>query len=103
MRYNGTLRYEILAGGGTDEFGEPIEAQSSWSDPLPCSIKTNNDNRRGKYEDGEFRQASFTILVECVPFPHNRVKLERLGENLGEYGVMSAEPLTSVGRTQIVV
>lgn len=103
MRYNGTLRYEILTGGGVDDFGEPIEAQSCWSEPLSCSIKTNNDNRRGRYEDGEFRQASFSILVECIPFPYNRVKLERMGEKLGEYRVMSAEPLTTVGRTQIVV
>ena len=93
MRYNGTLRYEILTEGGIDE----------WSDPLPCSIKANSDNRKGRYEDGEFRQASFTILVECIPFPYNRVKLERMGENLGEYRVMNTEPLTTVGRTQIVV
>ena len=82
---------------------EPLRARSDWSDPLPCSIKTNSDNRKGRYEDGEFRQASFTILVECIPFPYNRVKLERMGENLGEYRVMNAEPLTTVGRTQIVV
>ena len=63
----------------------------------------HSDNRKGRYEDGEFRQASFTILVECIPFPYNRVKLERMGENLGEYRVMNAEPLTTVGRTQIVV
>lgn len=103
MIYNGTLRYEILAEGGINEWGEPIEAQSTWSEAIPCSIKTNSDNRKGQYEDGEFRQASFTILIECIHFPYNRIKLERMGENLGEYRVMSAEPLTTVGRTQIVV
>ena len=96
--YYGLNADEVLS-----EWGEPIKAQSAWSEAIPCSIKTNSDNRKGRYEDGEFRQASFTILVECIPFPYNRVKLERMGENLGEYRVMNAEPLTTVGRTQIVV
>lgn len=103
MRINGLLRYEILSDGGIDEFGEVIAPTSEWSEPIPCSIKTNNDNRKGVYEDGEFRQASFTVLVELMPFPHNRIKLERYDEQLGEYRIMSAEPLTSVGRTQILV
>lgn len=103
MRINGLLRYEVLKGGGIDEYGEVIAPSSEWSDPVPCSIKTNSDNRKGIYEDGEFRQASFTILVELVTFPHGRIKLERYDEQLGEYRVMSAEPLTSVGRTQILV
>lgn len=103
MRTNGYIQYEVLSGGGINEFGEAITPISEWSEPIPCSIKTNSDNRKGKYEDGEFRRASFTILVELMSFPHNRIKLERYGEQLGEYRVMSAEPLTSVGRTQILV
>lgn len=104
MRTNGTLRYEMLNGGGLNEWGEVADtAQSAWSAPIPCSIKTNSDTRKGKYEDGEFRQASFLILVEVMPFPHVRVKLERHGEKLGEYRVLSSEPLTTVGRTQIMV
>ena len=68
MRYNGTLRYEILTEGGIDEWGEPIEARSDWSDPLPCSIKTNSDNRKGRYEDGEFRQAYWLHSI-FIDFP----------------------------------
>jgi hypothetical protein len=103
MRANGILRYEIVSGGELNEYGEPIAAQSSWSDPIPCSIKTNSDTRKGKYEDGIFRQASFTILIELAAFPHKRISLERNGESLGEFDILSSEPLTSVGRTQIVV
>ena len=103
MRTNGFLRYESISGGGLNEYGEPISAQSSWSDPLPCSIKTNSDTRKGKYEDGIFRQASFLILIELKAFPHLRISLERNGEDLGEYDVLSSEPLTTVGRTQIMV
>ena len=49
------------------------------------------------------RMASFTIMIELAEFPYNSVKLERLGEYLGEYQVLNAEPLTSVGRTKITV
>lgn len=87
-----------------NEFGELVESTSLWSEPIPCHIKTNSDNKRGKYEDGEFRQASFTILTEQMDnLSFNRVRLERQGEDLGEYGVMNAENIESQNRTQILV
>ena len=87
-----------------NEFGELVESTSLWSEPIPCHIKTNSDNRRGKYEDGEFRQASFTILTEQMDnLSFNRVRLERQGEDLGEYGVMNAENIESQNRTQILL
>lgn len=105
MRYNGTLKYQTLTENGqVNEYGEPVAAQVSWSDPVPCSIKTNSDTRKGRYEDGEFRMASFTVLIEYREgFAAERVKLERLGEDLGEFQVISVEPLTTVGRIQIMV
>lgn len=104
MRTNGTLRYEIVSGGGLNEFGEVDgTVQESWSEPIRCSIKTNHDTRKGKYEDGEFRQASFLILIERREIASERIKLERLGESLGEYRILNIELLTSVGRTQIMV
>lgn len=103
MRCNGYIKRFLSQDEAIDEFGEPVAQQTSWSDPIPCSIKTNNDTRKGKYEDGEFRQASFIILIESVGFDAERVKLSRLGEELGEYRIMSVEPLVTVGRTQIMV
>lgn len=105
MRYNGTLKYQTLTENGQmNEYGEPVAAQVSWSDPVPCSVKTNSDTRKGRYEDGEFRHASFTVLVEYREhFAAKRVKLERLGEDLGEFQVISVEPLVTVGRIQIIV
>lgn len=95
----------MIQGASTEnEFGELVESSSSWTDSIPCHIKTNSDNRKGKYEDGEFRQASFTILAEQIDnLSFNRVRLERQGEDLGEYGVMNAENLESQNRTQILV
>lgn len=105
MRYNGHLKYQIVSeGDGLNEYGEPDNStQTSWSDEIPCSIKTNTDTRKGHYEDGEFRQASFVILIEVSQFSAKRVSLERLGEELGEYRVLSVEPLTTVGRIRIIV
>ncbi len=104
MRTNGTFQYQIIVPGEVNEFGEPTEATTVWSDPIACSIKTNSDNRKGKYEDGEFRMASFTVLIENDETAQfDRVKLTRHSEELGEYRVMNREPLTTVGRIQIVV
>lgn len=103
MRTNGTLRYAIITEDGENEYGEAVSSSMEWSEPVPCSIKTNSDTRLGEYEDGEFRKASYQIMIELAEFPYNRVSLERLGENLGEHRVISAEPLTTVGRTKIIV
>lgn len=103
MRTNGYLTYETITEGGLDEFGEVVEAQSVWNAPVKCNIKTNSDTRKGRYEDGEFRQASYTVMVELQEITFNRLRLVRRGEDLGEFRVMTAEPLASVGRTQIVV
>lgn len=106
MRYNGHLKALIVSEGedSFNEYGEPISGeQESWGEEIPCSIKTNSDTRLGKYEDGEFRQASFLVLIELSKFDAVRIKLERLGEDLGERRVLSVEPLTTVGRIQIMV
>lgn len=104
MRTNGTLQYLTTIPASKNEYGEPIPAQSSFSEPIRCSVKTNSDNRKGMYEDGVFRQASFTVLLESRPLEEfNRIKLTRDGEYLGEYQVMSREQLKSVGRISILV
>lgn len=105
MRYNGVLQYQIVSQSEElNEYGEiAIDQSVSWSEDIPCSIKTNIDTRRGKYEDGEFRQASFNILIEVSSIDAKRVRLTRLGEDLGEYRILSVEPLTTVGRILIMV
>lgn len=103
MRTNGTLKYAIITEGGENEYGEVSETTMEWSEPIPCSIKTNSDTRIGVYEDGEFRQASYQIMIELAQFPYNRISLERLGEDLGEHRIISVEPMTTVGRTKIIV
>lgn len=105
MRYNGTIRYEKTTEGGENEFGEPIPAQTGWSESIKCSVKANSDTRKGKYEDGKFRQASYVVLLECQKLPDgiSRVRITRYTENLGEHDIMNIEPLVTVGRIQILV
>jgi len=104
MRINGTLQYQILTPGGLDEVGELTSATAEWSEPIECQITTNSDNRKGVYEDGEFRMASFLVHLEAQHSKDfDRVRLSRQGEYLGEYRIMSREPLTSVGRIKIMV
>lgn len=106
MRTNGTIQYEVVIGGGVNQYGEPIPAEQGWSDPVECAITTVSDSRLGKYEDGEFRQASFMVGIEGELSAYTaikRVKLVRYGEQLGEYRIISVSPLPSVGRTSILV
>ena len=107
MRTNGKLQYQILSPGGIDDNGEPIAPTETWSDAIACSIKTNSDNRRGAYEDGEFRIASFIILLEADAKMNyesiKRISLMRGAETLGEYRVICSESLVTQGRFQIMV
>lgn len=110
MRTNGTLQYEITTGGGVNEYGEPIAPETTRCDPIRCSIHANTDTRRGRYEDGVFRQASFVVLIERnahrdidVIADIKRVRLVRGRESLGEYFVLSVVPAESVGRVEIDV
>jgi hypothetical protein len=110
MRTNGTIYLKLSealqgAESGFDEDGNPIAATAAWGEPIPCSIRNLSDNRKAKYEDGEYRQSSFEVLIEAQrPEQHiYAVRLERYGEELGEFKVKSVEPLFSVGRIRIIV
>lgn len=107
MRTNGTLQYQTLSASSLDENGEPIASRESWSEPIACNIKTNSDNRIGRYEDGEFRVASYTVLLEADAQKQydsiKRVRLFRGAESLGEHRVICSESLSGHGRFQITV
>ena len=105
MRHNGLVWVQAVSGGGVNADGEPVPCLESWGEALDCLIRTNTDNRKGKYVDGEFRAASFTVLLEgrACPCSIRRVRLQRACEALGEYDVISVEPLFTVGRMQITV
>lgn len=105
MRYNGSIQYETTTPGGIDNNGEPTPAETVWSEPIKCSIRANSDTRKGIYEDGKFRQASYVVLIEnqAIPSDIKRLQITRHFENLGEHDILNIELLTTVGRIQIMV
>lgn len=104
MRTNGTIQLGKSSGTVRNEYGEVTGSIVMFGEPIPCSIRTNSDTRKGVYADGEYRRSSYLILIELQNVTDvTRVRLERLGESLGDFDVLSSEPLDTVGRTQIMV
>ena len=105
MRTNGYFQYSIHASNGFNEDGEPIATSPSWSENIPCSIKTIMNNSKGRYEDGKFNQTSYEVLVETanLPIEVTRIKLFRNGFELGEYAVQGLPTPTTMDRIKIVV
>lgn len=103
MKTNGVLSYAIVQEAGLNEYGEPIGGDVSWSVNIPCSIKTNFDNRKGRYEDGEFSQSAYIVHCELIADTFSTVRLTRYGEYLGEYEVQALEHVPDMGRIIILV
>lgn len=79
MRINGTLRYLIYQSSSFDEDGVPMQGTANWSDPVECFIRTITHNNQGTYQDGQWTQASYEVLIErqhleTVP---GRIQLKR--------------------------
>lgn len=91
--------------GGFNEDGEPDATVQSWSDSIPCNIKTVTNTSKGRYEDGKFNQASYEVLVESYHFPIDikRVKLVRGKVELGEFAVQGMPTPTTMDRVIIIV
>lgn len=104
MRTNGILKYCIPSMSFNDD-GEPSWGDTSWSDGMPCLIKPITNNSKGRYEDGKYSQASYEVLVEsaCLPNDINRIKLQRDGQELGEFAVQGIPTPTSMHRTILIV
>jgi len=105
MRTNGTLQvWQSAEDDRLDCNGELVVAAGSWGEAVECSVNTNTDTRKGVYQDGNYRHASFTVLTEApIPYPTGRIRLTRYDEALGEYDVLSIEKMPTVGRVRIIV
>jgi hypothetical protein len=99
---NGTICTKIKTGGGLVN-GNPVRPFENWSDPIPCNIKINQHNNKGKVDGNTFKVASYVVLIETGAFDADMVKLERDGRGLGEFSVQSIDPLDAVGAIKITV
>ena len=133
MRYNGTLRYYLRPEDVTfNEYGEiaepdytgneestsdeavatageevASEPQSDWSDPIRCSVQTTRNDNVRRTADNVERVCSFIVLLPAssgFDFRNrNKVRLERHGEDLGEFEVITSELVQTQGRIKLVV
>lgn len=105
MRTNGTLTYRTGAAAGQfDEDGQPIVADSVWSDPVRCFIKTNTHDNKGVSVSGTFTHEAYEVLIERIPggIDTDTVRLVRDRKNLGEFKVQDIQVLC-LDRIRIIV
>jgi len=100
---NGYISAKIKTGGGLDENGNPARPSEAFGEQIPCRITTNKRNNIGKQNGNTFTVASYEILIEMQPFEAERIKLNQLGKDLGEFSVLWTEYLESVQAVKIVV
>jgi hypothetical protein len=100
---NGIIQGMKVVGGGFDGSGNPIRQTTTWGEPMPCNIKILKSDNLGRYNGNSFTIASYEVLVEDLRFSTTKIKLTLNGNALGEFQVMSIEPLNAVCLSKITV
>ena len=90
--------------GQFDEDGQPIVADSAWSAPVRCFIKTNTHDNKGVSVSGTFTHEAYEVLIERIPggIDTDTVRLVRDRKNLGEFKVQDIQVLC-LDRIRIIV
>ena len=99
------MTYRIGAAAGQfDEDGQPIVADSAWSDPVRCFIKTNTHDNKGVSVSGTFTNEAYEVLIERMPegLDTDTVRLVRGNRELGEFKVQDIQEV-SLDRIKIIV
>lgn len=103
---NGTIEVKRkTGGGGLDPVTcYPKKAEASWGEPIPCQYIPNQHNKLGVVNGEHFTIASYTVLIEEQEFNAEQIRLKDLNGNVvGEFSVISVEPLTAVCEIRILV
>lgn len=102
---NGFIEPKLKKGGGIDsETGYAIEPESIWGKPIPCQYIHNTHNNLGSVNGEHYKIATYTVLIEEQPFCAEQVKLTTLrGREVGEYSIISIEPLVAVDEIRILI
>lgn len=99
------MTYRICAAEGQfDEDGQPITADSEWSEPVRCFIKTNTHDNKGTSVSGTFTHEAYEVLIERIPegLDTDTVRLVRGNRELGEFKVQDIQDV-SLDRIRIIV
>lgn len=103
---NGTIQVKHKSAGGVDPntgFARPASAVS-WGDPIPCQYFPNRYSNLGRVSGEHFKTAEYTVLIEAESFGAEQIRLsDGAGGLVGEFSIISAEPLEAVGQVKITV
>lgn len=105
---NGHIEFITVSGGGLDaKTGHPVAATKTYGKPIPCQfVPVTSDLLRNR--NGEpVTKFSWTIYVEALSeyeIQSERLRLTDLKHNeVGEYSIIRAVPLTAVCEVAITV
>ena len=104
---NGTIQVKQKGeGGGIDpETGYMRKASGvTWGDPIACQFYPNRYSNLGRVSGERFKTAEYTVLIEGQEFTAEQICLkDEWGALVGEFSVISAEPLQAVGQVKITI
>ena len=101
---NGTIEVKRKTGGGLNQKGYPQKAEATWGEPIPCQYIPNKHNKLGVVNGEHFTVAQYTVLIEEQEFNAEQIRLkDRTGKDLGEFSIMSVEPLEAVCEIRLLI
>ena len=104
---NGTieLKQKTIGGGIDKTTGYPLKPASvSWGDPIPCQYIAKKYSNLCMVGGEHFKTAEYSVLIEEQPFDAEQIRLKDLNGNVvGEFSVISVEPLTAVCEIRILI
>lgn len=105
--HNGILTYGSNASTRLDMYGNPVAIQCS-EDAVKCYINTTSENRNGRNDDGLYKSATYSALIDMDSVGENfnpkTISLihERKGD-LGKFPVQRIEYYTITRSIEIWV
>lgn len=105
---NGTMTYAdpaVVPQSDLDENGLPVAVSSAASKSVVCTISVLNENRKGRYDDGRYRncQYSVTCNLEDVGTAFKDVKSVALSHEIkGDLGTFQVQRTEFYTITQTV-
>lgn len=101
----GTISTKVTVGGGSNPTtGEPIPVTFVWGSEIECLYTPVQLSNQGRYTDGTFKQASYSITTEKMDFAATLLRLKNSkGIVVCEKEIISVEVLEDIQRVKIIV
>lgn len=103
---NGTIEVKVKTACGIDpETGHPRRpSEAQWGHPIPCQYLFKTHNKQGRINGEPKTIATYEVLIEEQPFDAEQVRLtDKAGKSLGEFSIISIEPLEAVCEIRILI